>query len=591
MEKKIVWICVAILVFFIRSRAQTFSFPAGSINNNSILCVQTNVTGLATPSPTFGLEKVILNINHSAVQELKITLKNPRGDIIHLLRYNEASGANLTNTTFQKGLSGIPTINTGTAPYTGVFRIMPPDSLGTMNITPDLNGIWELCIKDTALVGNVSGFLISASLVFGSQPAIPPRCIANFTATPIVGCAPLMVQFQDLSQYATTVKYDFGDANSSTTKNPTHTYTTPGTYTVTQSLTQNGFSTDTLKKINYIIVKEPKPQANFVVDEFFCTPATVNVLNTSLFGASFEWDFGNGNVSNLASPEPVSYNAPGEYTIRLIAFNSAGCSDTVIKKIKVIPTPNAAFDLSAKKGCAPFTVAFTNNSTLADAFEWNFGDGYTSTVSNPTHTYTSAGKYKITLKATNQTCMNTFVDSIEIFNPPTVDFTASPTYVNISAGDNATITFIASTSGPGTVLWNFGDGNTSSLLNPVHTYLEGGRYTVSLTFTDSLSGCVAVTTKKEYIFVDMQENIFVPTAFSPNGDGNNDFFEIKTSGVYQVKVLIFNRWGQKVFESEGNTTFWSGENAPEGVYSYVVTCKGIITGRTLQKVGTVTLIR
>lgn len=571
--------------------AQTFNFPSGNINNNNTLCVQTTISGLPVPSPAFGLEKVTLNINHSAVQELKITLKNPKGDVIHLLRYHEATGSNLTNTVFQKGVSGIPVISTGTAPYTANFRIMPPDSLGTMNITPDLNGTWELCIKDTTFAGNVSGFLVSASLTFGNQPAIPPKCIANFSAVPLTGCAPLTVQFQDLSQYATTVKYDFGDASFSTARNPSHTYTSMGTYTVVQTLTQNGFSEDTLKKISYIIVDEPVPKANFTVDTLVCAPASVSVSNTSIGGTIFNWDFGNGDISTFPTPDPVIYNTPGEYNIRLIAFNTAGCSDTVIKRITVLAKPQASFSLNSKKGCVPFTISLNNNSLQSKTYEWDFGDGTISTAQNPVHTYTAPGKYKIILTAKNEICTHIFSDSVDVFLLPTADFSATPTYVNISAGASADISFTSQLSGTGNVLWNFGDGNTSSELNPIHTYTDGGRYDVSLTYTDSISGCSVTAVKRQYIFIDMQENIFVPTAFTPNNDGNNDVFEIKTSGVHQVKVMIFNRWGQKVFENDGNTTFWNGENAPEGVYSYLITCKGILTGRFLEKAGTVTLIR
>jgi gliding motility-associated-like protein len=571
--------------------AQTFNFPPGNINNNTTLCVQTTVSGLPLPSPAFGLEKVTLNINHSAVQELKITLKNPKGDVIHLLRYNEATGSNLTNTVFQKGVAGTPVINTGTAPYTANFRIMPPDSLGTMNITPDLNGVWELCIKDTTFAGNVNGFLVGASLTFGNQPAIPPKCIANFSANPLMGCAPLTVNFQDLSQYATTVKYDFGDASFSTMRNPSHTYTSMGLYTVIQTLTQNGFSEDTLKKTNYIVVDEPVPKPDFTVDSVYCTPALVTVNNTSIGGTLFNWDFGNGDISVLPNPIPVIYNTPGEYNIRLIAFNTVGCSDTLIKRIRIVARPQASFTLNSRKGCMPFSVVFNNTSIQSQTYEWDFGDGAVSTAQNPVHAYTAPGKYKIILTAKNDICTNSFTDSIEVFLPPTADFTANPTYVNISEGASADINFISQLSGTGSVLWNFGDGNTSLATQPTHTYTNGGRYDVSLTYTDSISGCSVTTTKKQYIFIDMQENIFVPTVFTPNNDGNNDVFEVKTSGVYQVKVIVFNRWGQKVFENDGNTTFWNGENTPEGVYSYIVTCKGIITNRFLEKAGTVTLIR
>lgn len=570
---------------------QTFNFPSGGINNNTTLCVQTNVTGLSAPNPSFGLEKITLNINHSAVQELKITLKNPKGDIIRILNYNEASGSNLTNTVFQKGVPGIPTINTGTAPYTANFRIMPPDSLGTMNITPDLNGTWELCIEDTDFAGNVNGFLISASLTFGNQPAIPPKCVANFTANPLTGCAPLEVKFQDLSQYATTIKYDFGDLSFSTSRNPLHTYTNMGSYTVIQTLTQNGFSVDTIKKVDYIVVDEPIPQPNFTVDTLVCTPASVTVTNTSIGGVSFEWNFDNGDISALPNPGTVVYSTPGTYDIRLVAFNSVGCSDTISKKIRIIPKPTASFTINQRRGCVPFTVNFTNQSNQGQSYEWDFGDGNISTEVNPSHTYTTSGKYKIMLTVKNEICTDFFEDSIEVFLSPNADFIANPTYVDISSGASADIVFNAQLSSTGTVLWNFGDGNTSTELNPTHTYKEGGRYDVSLTFTDTVSNCSVVVTKKEYIFVDTQENIFVPTAFTPNNDGNNDVFEIKTSGVNQIKVLIFNRWGEKIFENEGNTKYWNGENAPEGVYSYVITGKGVITHKNLSKAGTVTLIR
>lgn len=570
--------------------AQTFNFPVGGINNNTTLCVNVNVSALASPSPSFGLESVTLNILHSKVEELKITLENPEGQIVTLVRYNEVNGTNFTNTKLQKGGGMVGVLSSGSAPYTNTFRVSP-DSLGLLNIATSLNGNWKLCIKDTAFLGNnVSGFLNGASITFGSNPAFPPPCKADFSATTLTGCAPLTVKFTDASLYATTVSYDFGDLSTSTQRNPSHIYTAPGTYTVTQTLTQNGFSTDTKVRTNYIVVDVPTPIASFNVDTLGCAPYTANFTNTTTNGSTYQWDFGNSTTSVVANPTPVVYTSAGTYFIKLIAFNAVGCSDTIKKKIVVLDTPKAKYT-GLKKGCVPFVFTPNNQSQQALTYTWNFGDG-SPLVSgvNPTHTYTQIGVFVVKLIAQNGSCTDTLTDTVRVYQIPTVDFSANPTYIDISAGGTASVDFTNLSTPQVRTLWNFGDGNTSTAVNPTHIYTTGGRFTVSLTITDTTSACVVQTVKKEYLFVDMRENIFVPTAFTPNNDGVNDVFEVKASGVEEITVQVYNRWGELVFENIGNIKFWEANNAPQGVYGYVVRGKGILTRKVLEKSGTVTVL-
>ena len=235
---------------------------------------------------------------------------------------------------------------------------------------------------------------------------------ANFMASPTSGCQPLTVNFADLSGgIVTSWQWNFGDGGSDVVPNPVYVYNQPGTYTVSLTVTGPG-GVDTLTLPGLITV-DPLPVADF--------SATVTTglwpLTTTFVDASqgapttWDWDFGDGEpIDNNQSPTHT-YMAPGLYTVSLIAGNPCG-ADNMIKTdyITVCDTMVVDFDASVTAGADTLTVVFTDQSRGAPvSWDWDFGDGGSSTAQNPAHHYAAPGRYTVTLIAANDCEADTLV--------------------------------------------------------------------------------------------------------------------------------------------------------------------------------------
>ncbi len=163
-------------------------------------------------------------------------------------------------------------------------------------------------------------------------------------------------------------------------------------------------------------------------------PMDVTFTNASTGATNYVWYFGDGGNSNASDPVHTYLN-PGTvdsvYTARLVASTASGCSDTVNTVITVAPTVLSMFTHDALPGCAPLDVNFTNNSTGATNFQWDFGDGTTSTVNSPSHTYVNqTGVLQVltvTLAVSNWAgCSSTSQQSITVYPAPNFTFSAQP---------------------------------------------------------------------------------------------------------------------------------------------------------------------
>ena len=222
---------------------------------------------------------------------------------------------------------------------------------------------------------------------------------AEFSANPTSGIAPLSVTFTNAStgDYSESL-WDFGDGVTSTLESPTHIYASAGVYTVTLTASGPG-GTDIETKAAYITVYDPV-QADFSADPTSgIAPLSVTFTNASTGDYSESlWDFGDGVTSTLESPTHV-YASARVYTVTLTASGLGGTDiETKAAYITAYQAVEAAFDASPTSGVVPLSVVFTNAST-GDYSEslWDFGDGVTSTLESPTHIYTSAGVYTVTL--------------------------------------------------------------------------------------------------------------------------------------------------------------------------------------------------
>jgi len=235
-------------------------------------------------------------------------------------------------------------------------------------------------------------------------PLIAP--VTNFSAYPTSGKAPLTVTFTDKSiNSPTSWKWSFGDGTTSTVKNPTHTYSNAGSYTVAHTAT-NAAGSNKITKTNYIIVKTAvvKPVAAFSASPISGkAPLNVKFTDTSTgLPTSWKWDFGDGSKTFHQNPTH-KYSKAGVYTVSLTVKNAKG-SNTVTKTnyIKVVTKPVAAFSATPTSGKVPLKVQFTDKSTgVPTSWKWDFGDGSKSFLQNPTHKYSKAGTYTVSLTVKN----------------------------------------------------------------------------------------------------------------------------------------------------------------------------------------------
>jgi len=411
-------------------------------------------------------------------------------------------------------------------------------------------------------------------VVFGTTPCLlMAQPVANFTANNTSGCAPVVVQFTDQSTGSPTTWYwNLGNNTTSTLQNPSTTYTTAGTYTVTLMVTNaSGSSTKTIS--NIITVSAP-PFANFVADDSgsTCLPKTINFQNTSVSNSTgtttYLWDFGDGTTSTSTNPSHT-YTTSGNYNVTLIVTNAAGCTKNIVKTayIQALPSPIVNFTSSNNIACnAPTTVNFTSTSATTATYSWNFGDGGTSTSTNPAHSYNATGTYNVTLIAIGSNgCADTAIkNAFVVIAHPTAAFSAS----NSSACMGTPFIF-TNQSLPATVnsLWSFGDGNTSLATSPTHSYTASGTYTVKLVSSagscpDSTTQTVTVLTKPIVNFtsnstwgcttpftVQFQDNTVNGNTWAWRfGDGStstsqNPSHTYSATGSYSVTLVVTNSNG------------------------------------------------
>lgn len=311
---------------------------------------------------------------------------------------------------------------------------------------------------------------------------VPNEVTAFFNTDPVVGCGPLTVDMTNYSSGDTALLWDFGDGNFSIAENPTHTFVDAGTYTVALSAFGCGFDQYTTE-----VIVLPYPEVSFT-----STPASVcagepfTFTNTTPNSAGVQWDFGDGTGSALSNPTHA-YAAGGTYNVSLtVTTVPDGCTATLVQPVVVGTTPVAAFTPQPASGCIDLEVTFQNTSLNAGFHTWDFGDGNGSGAVSPTHTYTSAGTYTVTLIAENLNgCTDTITADVVAFPLPTAAFTLSA-----YASCTAPVTVQSANGSQGAVgySWDLGNGSVSSLNAPEVTFTEPGTYTVQLTATNQY-GC------------------------------------------------------------------------------------------------------
>ncbi len=410
-------------------------------------------------------------------------------------------------------------------------------------------------------------FILLISFNFSSKSQVT----ANFSASPTSGCTPQVINFTDLSTGNPIYwRWELGNGTTSFLQNPSGTYFTPGQYTVKLVVEDGLGNKDSITKTQYINIF-PIPVVNFSGTPLSgCVPLTVQFTDLSTAAGSsitaWLWDFGDGTTGTIKNPVHT-YSAAGNYNVTLRATTISGCSKTLSKNnyIHASNGVTAVFTNTTPTGCSlPVTIVFTNTSSGPGtlSYLWNFGDGFTSTLQNPSHIYNTQGSFTVSLRVTSSTgCITTLVrPNAVVINFIQAAFTSMP-----STCLNDPISFTnTSTPVPTSVFWDFGDGTNSTTLSPVKTYSTTGTYAVKMlahlgACVDSTTTFINVYPKPTAAFSAINRNACQPpltvnfsnTSTAPAnylwdfGDGftsasQNPSHTYNTYGSFTVKLIVTN---------------------------------------------------
>lgn len=440
------------------------------------------------------------------------------------------------------------------------------------------------------IFNKTGNYLIEHTIVSGkgckskinSNVYVAPLPVADFTSGNT--CQIQKTIFNDQSSTDVTGwHWTFGDSSSSEEKHPQHVYSDGGYFQVTLSVKTSLGCTDTVSHSTFVY---RHPVAAFTFDTV-CWGDTTTFLNTSQsVDGSIDyvsWNFGDGTTSNEFQPKHVLQTNTDNFLATLTITTNHGCRDTLSQWVKTHPIPKFNFFPTEKTGCAAFTTAFIDSSTVENgkiiSWLWDFGDGNLTHKRYPIHTFMKAGNYQVTLELTSSFgCQadRTLPYSIVVLPKPDAAFESVPDEVSI---DQPTIQFINSSTNSIMWDWNFGDHKTSVNQNNFHTYTDTGTFIVTL-IAISEYGCN--DTVSHSIRVNPQPQIYIPNAFSPDEDDVNDVFLPVGNGISVFHMYIFDRWGNKIFYTEELNNGWNGrlngngEKVPEGVYAYKIYIKDVL---------------
>jgi PKD repeat protein len=489
------------------------------------------------------------------------------------------------------------------------------DSIRFFSTTTDPSGIyWNFGDGDSSKLTNVvhqfdsSGIynirytaytaLHNCSASIDKDVHILPRPKSTIIATPTDGCPPLTVSLTADSSFHS---WTFSNGNRSTLDKPKETFFTAETQWIKLvSEYANGCKDST--SINLVV--HPRPLVGFVssIDSVCEYPVQVDYINTSIGTLGYDWVFGNGSRSSQINPSLVLSN-PGTYNDTLIASNQFGCLDTAISQVKVYESLKADAVASPLSGCLPLEVNFTSLASNYLYSTWHFGNGDKSNLNNDTYTYDAIGSYIPSfIIYGNANCTDTFIlpSTIDVFPNPVADFTFDTEKVIATFTNYSTLA--------DTYLWEFGDGETSILDNPVHTFPSSGIFSTTLVANNNF-GCKDSITKS----TDIKNiyTLFVSNAFSPEFGGSGvRSFKPTGTGIETYHIFIYDTWGNLIWESDkllnsepaegwdGNDM--AGNSMPQDTYVWKVSAT-FLNGRiwpgkdfsdgTVKRYGTVTLLR
>ena len=550
-----------------------------------------DVSGLGLPPGSYQFRNVVndsicvighFDIDPPTPVQANFTVTTPGGCVPHTTGFvNTTTGGTLVSCTwdFGNGTSSNLCTPTGTFAQAGTYDV-------TLSVVTDLG-----CTADTTITAAVT---------------VDPLPVASFTPDITEGCEDLLVSFTNTSVgTGLSCAWSFGDGSTGNTCDPAHLYTASGEYDVQLSVTSaQGCQHDTL--MPQLITVWQMPVLQFAASALDgCRPLQVDFTNNTAPQdvGTCAWTFGQGATSSACDAGTL-YAEAGTYSIGLTVTSPFGCtSDTLVQDmITVYDLPVPSLLATPEVGCRPLFVQFQNTTDPGQSAQcqWTFGDGGSSTDCTPGHVYLAAGQYDVGLTIISfQGCVGDTLlpDHITVHELPVADFLYSPNSTDVHWPYYAFTD--ASTSD--VVAWHWWVGETgllgsATVPDPVFTFPNDGPgdYPVFLEVTNH-NGCV--DTVMRVVTIDGWFSLFVPNAFTPDGDGVNDVFmpSIRDHIPARYRLSIFDRWGRLQFETLDLAFGWDGtlggSPAKQDVYIWQLEASSLVDGITVKRTGHVTLLR
>ncbi|MFN8117709.1 MAG: gliding motility-associated C-terminal domain-containing protein [Bacteroidia bacterium] len=548
-----------------------------------------------------------------------------------LIATNMSGGSNWIATIIDaKGCSITQVVNVNTPPLPSItgFVVNPPSCAGLQNGTVTVNYTSGTSPYTVAWSNPISQTVTTSAQTQSVQGV--GAGLYNLTLTDNYGCSvtqpvnvtqpsPLVL----IPSSGLTICYGQSAQISASSSGGTAPYTyswTPNTFsgggphtvnpTTTSSYNVSVTDANGCIRPAQIITVAVKPQLimnGFSVTkcEGETTTLTPNIVSGGN-GGPYNFAWSNGVTTTSVMTTSISVTAvlpsPNQYTVTI----DDGCTimnpmSAAVFTVNVNPLPVISFTAAPRIGCAPLTVTLTGTSNGAnDIFNWvEFG---LTGPSQQVVTLTDSGFYQVTLIVTNPTtgCTSQAIekDYIYVYESPIASFYADPNRTSIL---DPNINFINTSQGATNYYWDFGDpaaqngSNTSTVVNPSHSYSYVGEYKVNLVAISS-HGCRSIAS--QLVEITPEFALYIPNTFTPDGNGLNDIFQPLGVGIDEdnYRLDIFDRWGENIFTSNNFRKGWDGsvkggsKPAPQGVYTYKLIVNDIL-GTKHSKVGHVTVIR
>jgi gliding motility-associated-like protein len=420
-------------------------------------------------------------------------------------------------------------------------------------------------------------------------------------------CQGLTIDFENESYGGTNYAWDFGvpgiTTDVSTAFEPSYTFPSAGTYDVMLVVNPGWPCTDT--SIETFIINE-------AISAEFTPPAAQCIVNNDFDffgngeyppvadGTTFLWDFGASTDPATAATEDVTdvtFDAPGYHEVIYTVYYDI-CEVSYTDSVFVYAEPTIDFTIADELRCAPYTAHFIDLST-ADTeifYEWSFGDGTElSPEENPTHVYENPGLYDVQLTIwTTSGCIDTLTlmkeDLIEVFPSPVSAFTVSPNEADVF---HPHFHFSDQSIDSDQHFYYFTDGTSTVERNVWHSYVESG-YHYPYQVVINQYGCP--DTSWQQIYVIPHTTIYIPNAFTPDGNNFNNIWLPVVHDTEDYRLLVYNRWGELLKNTDNEKEGWdgttpTGDLAPQGVYTYKIWWVDADTHLAEEKIGHFTLLR